>query len=593
MGFFWSSSPSWQDVSAEKRAQRDNLLASAQPFAPAEHQQYLDATATEIVQHIQKGEWTASVVLEAYIARAAQAQAQTNCLTEVFFEQAREDARRLDAHFADTGTLVGPLHGVPMSVKDQFNVRGVDSTIGFTRWAHRPADADASLVAQLRAAGAVPLAKTNVPQTMLAFECANPLWGRTLNPWSAAHTAGGSSGGEAALLALDGAALGIGSDVGGSLRIPSAYCGVYALKPGHGRVATEGSVGPLPGFEAVRAVAGPMGRSVADLELFLRVTMGARAEGDVGYFPAPVPYRDVQLPPTLKFAYYTFDGIVQASPACERAVRETVAALRKAGHECVEIELPTRAAERGLQIFTAITSADGYEKLLSHLGPDPKESALFLVTLGPKLPGFVRRLADWAVRTFFGDEIFGGMLLYSHRKSVREYYDWTAEKLAFEREWRSKIWGENDFDAIIAPTQAVPAVPHGGCDRLAPLANATLLYNIVDSPVGALPVTRVDPARDALTPAWFAGRHGSRVLEAEIFGKDLADAQRGGKAYDVQKMQGLPVGVQVVGRLWEEEKVVAVMRVVDEALGERGFGPGMWRGEEEKEEGGDGAGVSG
>ena len=104
------------------------------------------------------------------------------------------------------------------------------------------------------------MAKTNVPQTMLAFECSNPLWGRTTNPWSAAHTCGGSSGGEAALLAMDGSALGVGSDIGGSLRIPASYCGVYALKPGFGRIAYTGSRGANQGFEGVRVVSGPMSR---------------------------------------------------------------------------------------------------------------------------------------------------------------------------------------------------------------------------------------------------------------------------------------------------------------------------------------------
>jgi Asp-tRNA(Asn)/Glu-tRNA(Gln) amidotransferase A subunit family amidase len=231
-------------------------------------------------------------------------------------------------------------------------------------------------VATLRAAGAIIFTKTNVPQTLLAFESSNPLWGRTLNPYSAAHTAGGSSGGEGALLATDGAALGVGTDVGGSIRIPSGYCGIYGLKPGHGRVSYHGSIGmsallyvrslscisiwpgPNPGFEAVHAVAGPMGRSVADLECMARVLFGKNGSGH-GYFPAPVPYRDVTLPEKLRFGYYLNgalvplrnlwlrelthidkDGTVKGSPACHRAVLETVEALRKAGHECFEIDSP-------------------------------------------------------------------------------------------------------------------------------------------------------------------------------------------------------------------------------------------------------------
>ena len=133
---------------------------------------------------------------------------------------------------------------------------------------------------QLREAGAIIIAKTNVPQTMLSIECSNPVWGRTTNPWSKDHTCGGSSGGESALLALSGSALGVGTDIGGSLRIPAGYTGIYSLKPSQWRVSTSGARGetshercihpymltprtdPNPGFEAVVAVAGPMGRSV-------------------------------------------------------------------------------------------------------------------------------------------------------------------------------------------------------------------------------------------------------------------------------------------------------------------------------------------
>jgi len=553
-----------------KRTHRDDALKHAPAFSAEEHQKYLNATASQIVENIQSGTWTALSVLEAYIARAAQAQQATNCLTEVFFEVAKEDARKLDAEFAETGRVKGPLHGVPVSVKDQFEVKGFDSTIGYTQWANKPAERDAVLVETLRAAGAIIIAKTNVPQTLLAFECSNPLWGRTCNPWSVEHTSGGSSGGEGALLAADGAALGIGTDVGGSIRIPSGYCGLYGLKPGYGRVPFAGCVDPNPGFEAIHPVAGPMGRSVADLERAARVLFGARGSGD-DYFPAPVPYRDVALPEKLRFGYYLNDGVVKGSPASHRAVLQTVEALRKAGHECVEIDSPD--CTRALQLFGAITSSDEYEKLIEHLGPDEKESALFLVLLGPRLPGFVRSFACWVLRTFIGDAKFASILALMHKKSVLEYYNLIADKLAFEQQSRVSLWkgeaSDRTLDAVLAPVQAIPALPHGGCDRLSPLACATAMYNVMDSPVGVVPVTRVDPARDGLSDAWrSAPGNGSKLVEGDMYGPK--------GAYNPRAMRGLPVGVQIVGQPWGEEKVLAVMHVVDAALGPRGFGPGTW-----------------
>jgi Asp-tRNA(Asn)/Glu-tRNA(Gln) amidotransferase A subunit family amidase len=182
----------------------------------------------------------------------------------------------------------------------------------------------------------------------------------------------------------------------------------------------------------------------------------------------------------------------------------------------------------------------------------------------------VRAAAGWVINTFIGDAKFASFLALSRKKTVRQYYDFVADKLAFERDARGLLWGGSPgLDAVIAPVQAVPAIPHGGCDRLAPLACATLLYNIIDSPVGVVPVTRVDPARDALSDDWRAAPgNGSKLLEDELYGPK--------GAYDVHAMEGLPVGVQIVGEAWGEEKVLAVMHVVDAALGPRGFGPGSW-----------------
>ncbi|TDL24037.1 amidase signature enzyme [Rickenella mellea] len=561
------SSNSWQVVRDQKCAARDAAIASTLK-AIGVHEEgdvaFTSATASEIVKRIESGQWTARQVVEAFIRQAAIAQAETNCLTEILFDQAIEDAAALDKEFAATKQLRGPLHGVPVSVKDQYEVVGYDATIGFTQWANKPCTADADLVRQVRAAGGIIFAKTNVPQTMLSFESVNPLWGRTVNPWSKDHAAGGSTGGEGALLALSGTAIGLGSDIGGSLRIPTAYCGIYSLKPGHGRLSPFGTKSPQPGFEAVHTVVGPMARSVDDVELFCRTCFGA--PGLEREEIAPVPYRDVTLPAKLRFGYYKTDGFVKTSPACQRAVTETVAAMQKAGHECVEIDV-TAFVPDSLILFASLTSADGYKKLLSHLGPDPRESSLFLVTLGPRLPSFIRNFAAWAASTIIGDKIFGNLMRQSRTKSTFEFIDLISQKQQFRRKFYEQIWAKHALDGIIAPVQATPALPHGATTTLSPLAAATLLYNIVDSPAGVIPVTRVSPTADIITPEFFAQPGGgSSLLEADLYkGKT--------PFYDAVKMQGLPVGVQVVGKSWEDEKVVAMMRVVDNALGERGFGP--------------------
>lgn len=155
-------------------------------------------------------------------------------------------------------------------MKDSVNVGGLDTTLGLCRYANQPAPADALVVQLLRKQGALVHAKTNIPQTLLSFECANPVHGRTLNPFNKNLTPGGSSGGESALLACGGSVVGIGTDIGGSVRIPAHFSGNTALKPTARRLSLQGFRASVPGQEAIPAVAGPMAQRTEDLVLLLR-----------------------------------------------------------------------------------------------------------------------------------------------------------------------------------------------------------------------------------------------------------------------------------------------------------------------------------
>ncbi|KAH6916170.1 amidase [Coprinopsis sp. MPI-PUGE-AT-0042] len=555
-------------IEAKRKQQRAalELAVSATTTNTGDQEKYLKATAPEIVEHIQNGEWTASQVLEAYIARAVFAHAKTNCLTEVFFDRARTRAQELDAHFASTGKVKGPLHGVPVSIKDQFEIEGLDSSIGFSQWLHKPATKNADIINILLDTGAVLYVKTNVPQTMFAFECNNPVFGRTLNPYNDAYTCGGSSGGEAALIAMDGSPLGIGSDIGGSLRMPAAYCGIYSLKPAHGRVPYFGARGPVQGFDGIKSVGGPMGRSVADLTLLSRIAFGGPSTpNDI----PPVPFRDVNLPFKLKFGFYTSDNFIKASPACKRAVLETVEALRKKGHECVEL-LDIDAATAG-EIFVGLTSADGYKTMLSNLGPDRKDDSLFVVTNGARVPAFVRGILSWIVESIVGDKIFANVMRMAGVKGVGEYWSFAAKRDRFALEFQEKTFKKLGLDGIICPVQALPQLPHGGCTNFSALAMATIFYNVLDLPVGCLPITRVDPSKDAITEEWKSERgHGSTIIEKGCYSaKD--------KLYNPELSKGMPVNIQIAARKWEDEKVLKMMEVIDDALGkDRGFGPGAY-----------------
>lgn len=593
----------------KKRDQRAKLIENARkqlkdkrPLQELQTQ-ILKSTISELVDGVERHRWNAYDIVATYILQAIKAHEITNCLTEILFEEALRQATNFDETFSETG-LRGPLHGVPMTFKDQYEIKDYDNTIGFTHWADKHATQDAELVAQARANGAIIIAKTNVPQTMMSFECRNPLWGATINPYSEAHTSGGSSGGEAAVLRFSGSTLGLGSDIGGSLRIPTSYCGIYSLKPTDQRFSGQGAVGCVPGFMGVTTVYGPMARSVADVKRACEIFFGAPSTKTSVNLP-PVKYRkDIEFKKSLNIGYFKTDRFVRASPACQRAVQESVDALKAAGHTCQEID-PPDVAEL-LRLFVQLSAADGYKTMMSSLESDKQEPALFLVTLGPRLPAFVRAITSLIVKLFVSDVSFSTVFSASRPRSVSELWAASAARMSANDALQRHLWAQTagalGLDAIVCPVQALPAVPHGATRTLTPLASATIAWNVVECPVGVVPVTRVDPTKDALPTDWFdQGKESGAVMGTQIIDKDgtkileaptrtpsslLENAVYGsGKrwlqpldepvaVYDVKKMQGLPIGVQIVGRPWEDEKVIHVMEILDRELGERGFGLG-------------------
>ncbi|KIV82211.1 hypothetical protein PV11_04338 [Exophiala sideris] len=291
-----------------------------------------DLDATSLIERIASGSYTAVEVVTAYCKRAALAQQLTNCLTEIAFAEAIEKAKVLDEHYRTTGKVVGPLHGVPMSFKECFNIKGYDSSNAYISKCFNPAQYDAYLVEIVKEAGAVPIAKTNIPQTMLVAESDNNVFGRTKNPVVAHLSCGGSSGGEGVLTAYHGSAIGIGTDVGGSIRIPAACNGVYGYKPSFGllpmlKYANSTHLGLNTG---IPAVCGPLARSVRDLELLTRVVRDARPWlQDPAVMPHVFEQGAVDRKPVVGVIYQA--DTLTPHPPIRRALRETAAKLEAAG----------------------------------------------------------------------------------------------------------------------------------------------------------------------------------------------------------------------------------------------------------------------
>lgn len=269
---------------------------------------------------------------------------KTNCLHETAFPAALASAASLDAHFTAHGTPLGPLHGLPVSLKDQFHVRDLDTSMGYVGWlgTHQgePRDApvpESVLVTSLRALGAVIYVKTAVPHTLMCGETVNNIIGAVPAPANRAGlSAGGSSGGEGALIALRGSPLGWGTDIGGSVRIPAAFNGLCGLRTSTGRMPYGGVANSLDGQNSVLSIVGPLARDVGALEVGVRAVLGA-APWEVDPAVVEMPWREGVAGEVrgrkLVFGVLRDDGVVGVTPPVRRAVEEVVERVRAVGHE--------------------------------------------------------------------------------------------------------------------------------------------------------------------------------------------------------------------------------------------------------------------
>ncbi len=434
-------------------------------------------------------------LVEAHLFRIEKLNSRLNAFVHIDAEGARRQANEAEAAVMRGDTL-GPLHGVPVSIKSSIDVAGMHCEAGTELRAGHVAEKDAPLVTRLRQAGAIILGVTNTPELLMAWETDNLLYGRTNNPWDLSRTPGGSSGGEAAAIASGCSAGGVGSDGGGSIRVPAHFSGICGLKPTPGRIPSTGhfpaSVGPF----ALLGVVGPMARTVADLKILFEVMQGPD-DGDPS--SAPVPLRkigraDLQ---NVRIGYFEEDGRTPVTKETRAAVRIAADGLRSAG----------------LQV-------DSFR-------PQGLELA---------------RQLWW---NFFG--IAGGMLLgpmtQGHESDLssilKEFSSWVAAEPSHTGQTLLDTWVQRDVvrlqilaelrthPILLCPVASIPAFKHG--ERS---------WNIDG---------RVVQYLDAWSYCeWF-----------NLLGFPAAVVPVGSSP------EGLPIGVQIVGRPWEEEMVLEIAAVIE------------------------------
>ena len=249
--------------------------ASVTTAAPRTSRDLRDMSAREIAAGIAAGDFSSLEAVEHFVARLHAVNGKLNAVTVDLSESARQAAAEIDKARA-RGEKLPPLAGLPVTIKECFDLAGTASTFGLTTRRGEIETRDDPYVAALRAAGAIPIAKTNLPQLMIFTETDNPLYGRTNNPWNLERSCGGSSGGEGAVIAAGASPLGLGNDIGGSLRVPAAFCGITSIRPTAGRTPDHCAHGLPVGQTAIVSQVGPMARRVEDLVFGLRVLDRAR-----------------------------------------------------------------------------------------------------------------------------------------------------------------------------------------------------------------------------------------------------------------------------------------------------------------------------
>ncbi|KAJ9294859.1 hypothetical protein DTO271G3_6421 [Paecilomyces variotii] len=480
-----------------------------------------DYDATALLEKLRARVWSVEQVTVAFCKRAAIAHQLTNCLTEIFFDDAIERAKKLDLKYDQNSreNALPPLFGLPISLKDSFQVSGYDTSTGLGCYVDQPAEDNSALVAMLIDLGAVLYCKTNLPQSIMTGDSDNNIFGRTLNPRNKLLTAGGSTGGEGALIALRGSILGVGTDIGGSIRVPSVCNGIYGFRPSVGLIP-HGGVRDLapPGADGVRSTAGPMATSLRDCSLFLKTVLQA----DTWKYDSTsisVPWTNLKPAQKLRIGVAQNDGVYTPSPPVRRILKQAVDLLR--GDDAIQIipiNLPdVKSHYQDLISYFTLSGSDYYYEQFARTGEPvvPSLKAVGLLSLpGTTLQG----LFDLNVR---------------RAEAAKKYL---------------KLFRDNEIDVILMPPAAHTAVPLDCWTKAA----YTSLWNYLDYPAIVIPVDHVRDidSADNLSNAQFGPE--DEKLYSLYTGPELYKAA--------------PVCIQVVGYRHKDEALLKAAAVLDSII---------------------------
>ncbi|KAF7659686.1 hypothetical protein LDENG_00294480 [Lucifuga dentata] len=501
----------------------------------------LSLSLAELTEQLQEGSLSPEDVFYSYMEKALDVDKKLNCCTGVLLES-------LDQLKALDSSKKGLLYGVPVSIKENFGYKNHDSSCGLIKRLEQPAKADCVIVEVLKRQGAIPFVKTNIPQGLLNYDCSNPIYGQSLNPHNLQKTSGGSSGGEGGLIGRGGSILGVGTDIGGSIRIPSSFCGICGFKATSGRLSSRGISAGCSGQKSVLASPGPMAKDVDSLALCMQALLCDHMFSlDPTLPPLPFNMKVYQSSRSLRIGYYVNDGFTQPSPSMARAVREVKVLLERAGHTLVPYS-PPRIKYATIELMIKGILADGATTMLGNLKGGPVDPTLASQILPYCLPHVVKKFLSVLIKPLF-PRISGTLYalcgvgsisnLWQQHNSVEEYIHETIEE-----------WRRCNIDVLLCPMIG-PAYNFFYCGKLTCVLSYTMLYNLLNFPAGAVPVSTVT-AEDEEELKHYKGNY------QDLWDKLFKQAVAGG--------EGLPVAVQCVALPWQDELCLRFMKEVEQVV---------------------------
>jgi fatty acid amide hydrolase len=542
----------WLRVASRGRKERNDEISKflskySNEITDGEIEKIISMDVTKLAMSIKKREVTSYNAVLAYILRSATVGKTLNLIANINYssalKMAAEADEKIEQHIRNGKNLseLPALIGVPISIKDHLNIKGIPNTIGFVSMHSNKRDYHSLIVKILMQHGAIPFVCSNIPEGMLSIDSSNYLWGNAENPWNRSKVVGGSSGGEAGLVASRCSPLGIGSDIGGSIRIPSAFCGVYGFKPTSSRISKMGITSnngkDYSGFNVIDLSLGPICRSADDLVQTTSLLIGHFTE-DCYIDPTPFNWDIFSSQRKLKIGYLTDLSCADTAPDVKQKLFSVIESLKNT-HDIVEFKYDElfklndyffKALFNGgfVENFESLRQGQSYQKY--------NQPIIDLFHMPNILVNIIKNLLY-----YYGEKNMSENLNNFVKLDRKQYIDLIANI----NEARAKFlhfFNKEGFDAIICPSMSCPAIDIGNVQDYIDLTGFMSLFNVLDMPAASIPVGLCEDT--------------SYVKRRNLFIDRAIDK-------NMKTCEGLPVSIMVATLPKQDEKCLRLVREID------------------------------